>query len=58
MSLNVSQLADNLWPEETPGDGEQEVVSIADELSLEAQIADEMSALQKPRKAKRFGNIL
>ncbi|KAJ3555076.1 hypothetical protein NP233_g12292 [Leucocoprinus birnbaumii] len=50
--LNLYQLADDLWPQEPPEPGEQ------GELSLEAQIADEMSSLQKPRKEKRFGDYI
>lgn len=43
-------LADELWPEESP------VPGMASDLSLEAQIADEMSSLKKPRKEKRFAS--
>ena len=47
---SLFQLADELWPEESP------VPGMASDLSLEAQIADEMSSLKKPRKEKRFGS--
>lgn len=51
-----SQLADELWPEETAGSEGTRVGSTAEELSLEAQIANEMSSIQKSRKEKRFGS--
>lgn len=52
----IFQLADELWPEEISDHGEQEIGSATEELSLEAQIANEMSSLRKPRREKRFGS--
>lgn len=50
------QLADELWPEGNTDSGEERVGSTSETLSLEAQIAREMSVMQAPRKQKHFGN--
>ncbi len=50
------QLADELWPEGNTDSGDDGIGSTAEALSLEVQIAREMSSLQRPRKQKRFGN--
>lgn len=50
------QLGNELWPEGNTDSGEERVGSTSETLSLEAQIAREMSAMQTPRKQKRFGN--
>jgi tRNA acetyltransferase TAN1 len=48
-----------MWPEAIAdvdaGPGEQATRSTTEGLSLEAQIANEMSSLQRSRKEKRFG---
>lgn len=49
-------LADELWPDEGSEPGERQAVPVKGELSLEAQIANEMNSLQKPRKEKRFAS--
>ncbi|KAF5359157.1 hypothetical protein D9756_003517 [Leucocoprinus leucothites] len=51
-------LADELWPDEGSEPGERQAVPVKGELSLEAQIANEMNSLQKPRKEKRFGDVV
>ncbi|XP_006459466.1 hypothetical protein AGABI2DRAFT_218712 [Agaricus bisporus var. bisporus H97] len=48
-------LADELWPEDISGQ-EEKTASTSEELSLEAQIANEMSSLQKSRREKRFAS--
>ncbi|KAF9450074.1 hypothetical protein P691DRAFT_726789 [Macrolepiota fuliginosa MF-IS2] len=48
-------LADELWPEDITSSGEQAGTTTI-ELSLEAQIANEMLSLQRPKREKRFVN--
>jgi hypothetical protein len=48
------QLADELWPGDISAQ-EESTASASEELSLEAQIANEMSSLQKSPSEKRFG---